>query len=301
MVRLRGRCPRGERLLGYAPQGHWKTITFIAGLRHDAMVAPLVVDGAMTGEIFLAYIEQCLAPTLKRGDIVVMDKLPVHRVPGVAEAIAAAGAMPLYLSSFLFAGSQPNRAGLQQTQSASPQGGRTDCSAPVAQDRPGPGHFQRTRMYKFLPACRLCSHPTGICSSRKVGTTFFAEFGSGADREGGQLGFFETHSFWQGDAESIKECGLGGIGLGDATQANLAVAGGRQHDVVRLNACEFFEHGAWRVSETGALLPHLKALPQHEGEKADKDYEPERVRRAGARSGARSVDPSGYGRPLRPG
>jgi len=86
MVRLHGRCPRGERLIGYAPHGYWKTITFVAGLRHRAMVAPFVLEGAMNGPMFLAYVQQCLAPTLKRGDIVVMDNLPVHKVTGVEEA-----------------------------------------------------------------------------------------------------------------------------------------------------------------------------------------------------------------------
>ena len=100
MVRLRGRCPRGERLIGYAPQGHWKTITFVAGLRHRGMVAPFVVDGPMNGPIFLAYVKQCLVPTLKRGDIVIMDKLPVHMVTGVKEAIEAVGATLLYLPPY---------------------------------------------------------------------------------------------------------------------------------------------------------------------------------------------------------
>lgn len=80
MVRLRGRCPRGERLVASVPHGHWKTITFVAGLRHDGIVAPFVIDGAMNGPIFLAYIEQCLAPTLGRRDIVIMDNLPAHKV-----------------------------------------------------------------------------------------------------------------------------------------------------------------------------------------------------------------------------
>src|SRR6201997_4674965 len=66
MVRLRGRCPRGERLIGRVPQGHWKTITFVAGLRHDKIVAPFVVDGPMTRAIFLAYLKECLVPKLKR-------------------------------------------------------------------------------------------------------------------------------------------------------------------------------------------------------------------------------------------
>ena len=66
MVRLRGRCPRSERLVGSVPHGHWKTITLVAGLRHDAIVAPFVIDGPMNGRVFLTYVERCLAPTLDR-------------------------------------------------------------------------------------------------------------------------------------------------------------------------------------------------------------------------------------------
>ena len=87
MVRLRGRSPRGKRLIGYAPHGHRKTITFVAGLRQRGMTAPFVLDGAMNGPMFLAYVRQCLAPTLKRGDVVIMDNLPVHKVAGVQEAM----------------------------------------------------------------------------------------------------------------------------------------------------------------------------------------------------------------------
>ena len=83
--------------------------------------------------------------------------------------------------------------------------------------------------------------------------------------------FVEAHALGQDDAEAIEQSGLGGVGLGDAAQADLAVGCGWQDDVVRLNACEFFEDGARRIAETCALLPHLEALPQHEGEKADQD------------------------------
>jgi hypothetical protein len=89
MVRQRGRSPRGERLVGYAPHGHRKTMTFVAALRQRGITAPFVLDGAMNGPMFLAYVEQCLAPTLKRGDIVIMDNLPVHKVAGVQQAIEA--------------------------------------------------------------------------------------------------------------------------------------------------------------------------------------------------------------------
>jgi transposase len=89
MVRLRGRCPRGERLIGYAP--------FVADLRQRGMVAPFVLEGAINGPIFLAYVKQCVLPILKRGNIIMIDNLPAHRVAGIREAIEAAGATLLYL------------------------------------------------------------------------------------------------------------------------------------------------------------------------------------------------------------
>ena len=100
MVRVRGRCPRGERLISYVPLGEWKTITFIAGLRHNRMTAPMVIEGAMNGPAFLAYIEKCLGPTLRPGDIVAMDNCPVHKVAGVKEAIEARGATVEYLPAY---------------------------------------------------------------------------------------------------------------------------------------------------------------------------------------------------------
>jgi hypothetical protein len=87
LARLRGRAPRGIRVIGTVPLGTWETITFVAALRHNKMIAPMVVEGAMTGEIFLAYVEQCLVPTLRRNDIVVMDNCRVHMAPAIREAI----------------------------------------------------------------------------------------------------------------------------------------------------------------------------------------------------------------------
>jgi len=100
LVRLRGRCPRGERLVGSVPHGHWKTITLVVGLRHDRMVAPFVIDGPMNGTIFLAYVEQCLAPMLDHRDVVIMDNLPAHKVAGVTDAIEAVGATAFYLPPY---------------------------------------------------------------------------------------------------------------------------------------------------------------------------------------------------------
>lgn len=95
-----GRCPRGQRLVAATPWGHWKTTTFVAGLREDGIIAPLVLDGPMTGEVFRAYVEQMLAPSLAPGDAVVMDNLAAHKVAGVREAIQAAGASLLYLPPY---------------------------------------------------------------------------------------------------------------------------------------------------------------------------------------------------------
>jgi transposase len=100
MARLRGRAPRGARLIGKVPHGHWKTTTFVAGLRSTALTAPCVIDGPINGNAFLAYVEQVLAPTLKPGDIVVLDNLSAHKVPGVREAIEATGARLLHLPPY---------------------------------------------------------------------------------------------------------------------------------------------------------------------------------------------------------
>ena len=100
MTRLYGWAPRGERLVDAAPAGHWKTTTFVAGLRSTGLIAPLVLDGPMTGEVFRAYVEQMLAPALEPGDVVVMDNLPAHKVAGVREAIQAAQASLLYLPAY---------------------------------------------------------------------------------------------------------------------------------------------------------------------------------------------------------
>lgn len=99
-MRGHGRAPRGERLVSAVPYGHWKTTTFIAGLRQDGLTAPFVIDGPINGEWFLIYVEQVLAPTLSNGEIVVMDNLASHKVAGVREAIEARGARLLYLPPY---------------------------------------------------------------------------------------------------------------------------------------------------------------------------------------------------------
>lgn len=100
MTPTRGRSPRGQRCVGHAPHGHWHTTTFVCALREQGLAAPLVLDGAINGEIFLAWVEQFLAPVLQPGDIVVMDNLGSHKVLGVAHAIEARGATLLYLPPY---------------------------------------------------------------------------------------------------------------------------------------------------------------------------------------------------------
>ena len=100
MTRLHGRCARGQRLLAKAPFGRWQTLTFLAALRSDRIEAPCVVDGPINGTSFLAYVEQILVPTLKQGDIVIMDNLGSHKGRAVRKAIRAAGAKLFFLPPY---------------------------------------------------------------------------------------------------------------------------------------------------------------------------------------------------------
>jgi transposase len=100
LMRLHGRCARGKRLVDHVPQGHWKTITFVGALRRHGMTASQTIDGAMTAKKFSAYVERCLAPTLKRKDIVMVDNLPAHKAAAVREAIEARGATLRYLPKY---------------------------------------------------------------------------------------------------------------------------------------------------------------------------------------------------------
>lgn len=100
MARRHGRCPRGQRLVSAVPHGHWNTTTVIGALRQDGITAPCIFDGPINGEAFRAYVQQCLVPALRSGDVVIMDNLGSHKVAGVREAIEAAGATLLYLPPY---------------------------------------------------------------------------------------------------------------------------------------------------------------------------------------------------------
>lgn len=100
MARLRGRAPKGERLRAAIPHGHWKTTTFIGGLRLHGLTAPMVLDGPVNGVWFQAYVDQVLVPTLSPGDVVIMDNLGSHKGPEIRAAIEAAGAGLLFLPPY---------------------------------------------------------------------------------------------------------------------------------------------------------------------------------------------------------
>jgi len=100
MARLYGWGPKSERVVSSVPHGHWKTTTFVGALRTTGLTAPLVIDGAMNGELFLTYVQKQLVPTLISGNIVVLDNLSSHHRSGVREAIEAAGCMLAYLPPY---------------------------------------------------------------------------------------------------------------------------------------------------------------------------------------------------------
>ena len=100
MTRRYGRAPRGQRCRGAAPYSHWQVTTFVGALRHHGISAPMVIDEPMDGDVFLAYVEQVLVPTLLPGEIVILDNLSSHKVAGVEQAIQGAGATVLYLPPY---------------------------------------------------------------------------------------------------------------------------------------------------------------------------------------------------------
>jgi putative transposase len=100
MTRTHGWAPRGERLVAKIPHGHWNTATFLAALRHDRIDAPCLFDGPINGELFLAYVEQVLLPTLKSGDIVILDNLGSHKGKSIRQVIRAVGAKLIFLPKY---------------------------------------------------------------------------------------------------------------------------------------------------------------------------------------------------------
>jgi transposase len=141
-------------------------MSLVAGLRHDRMVAPFVLDGAMNGEVFRAYIEQSLAPTLKRGDIVIMDNVSTHKVYGVREAIEAAGAMLRYLPPYS-PDLNPIEMSFSKLKARSAQNRRANAARPVPNYRPFRRQPRPSSCQELLPPRRIYTQLTGICSSTR--------------------------------------------------------------------------------------------------------------------------------------
>ena len=154
-------------MIGSVPLGTWETITFVAALRYHKMIAPMVVEGAMTGEMFLAYVEQCLVPTLKRNDIVVMDNCRVHLGPAIREAIEKAQATLRYLPKY-----SPDLNPIEMPYSKF----KTFLRKVAARTVPRPQSSnslvhppaQSARMCQLFQTCRLCFNMTGIRFSGRI-------------------------------------------------------------------------------------------------------------------------------------
>ena len=154
MARRYGRSPLGERLVAAVPHGHWRTTTFVAGLRQSGIVAPLVLDGPMTGPAFRAYVEQFLAPALAPGDVVVLDNLAAHKVAGV-RAGDRRGRRLAPLPAAVQPGPEPDRAALRQAQGALAQGRGAHQRRALVDHRPPPRHHPASRMHQLPRPLRL--------------------------------------------------------------------------------------------------------------------------------------------------
>jgi transposase len=157
MTRLRGRCPMGRRLLAKAPFGHWKTQTFITGLRYDALTAPFVIDAPMDRRIFETYGDTQLAPTLKPGDIVISDNLAAHKSAAAEKAIRAKGAWLLFLPPYS-PDLNPIEMAFAKTESASARQSDPHHRRPVARHRRNLRPLQSARMPKLLRRRRIWTH-----------------------------------------------------------------------------------------------------------------------------------------------
>ena len=154
MTRLRGWAPRGERLVDKVPQGKWKTATFLAALRNDPIDAPCLFDGPINGERFHAYVEQFLAPTLKPGDVVILDNLGSHKGKAVRKAIRPASS-----SCRNTPRPQPHRAGLRQVQNSAAKGGSAKLRGDLRRLRQNPRPVPARRMRRIPQERRIRVDP----------------------------------------------------------------------------------------------------------------------------------------------
>ena len=163
MARLYGRAKRGRRVVGRVPWGHWKTVTFVAGLRLDGFTAPFVVDCAMNGAIFIDYVRQCLAPALRPGDIVVIDNLSAHKCDEVRAIIEAANATLRYLPPYS-PDLNPIELSFAKLKANLRKAKEALHSRSLRPDRSRPRHLPRQRIPQLLQEIRICSNLIGFRS-----------------------------------------------------------------------------------------------------------------------------------------
>ena len=164
MVRLYGRCARGERLVDLEPHGHWKTITFVAALRQNGMTAPCTIDGAMNGGRFLTYVERCLAPTLqaqRHRDARQSSGAQGRRCPRGHRSARGNASIPAQI----FPRPEPDRDVLQPDEGRSAQGGRAHNSSPPPPDQVIRSDRHPSPSRQLFQARRLCVKSIGICSN----------------------------------------------------------------------------------------------------------------------------------------
>jgi transposase len=155
MTRLYGWAPRGQRIIVKVPQGKWKTATFLAALRNDRIEAPCLFDGPINGERFHAYVEQFLMPTLKPGDVVILDNLGSQKGKGVRKAIRSCRSPPRIPAEIL-PRPQPDRATLRQAQRLRPKSRAPNARRRLRHNRPRPYDHPAKRMRKLSHRRRLC-------------------------------------------------------------------------------------------------------------------------------------------------
>ena len=161
MAPLRGWGPRGQRLKAYAPHGHWKTLTFIAALRHDRIDAPWVIDGPINGELFLLYVETVLAPTLAPGEVVIMDNLGSHKNKAQSHQ---GQRRPCHLPAALQPRPQSHRTGLRQAQAHDAKSPHPRRRSDLAQARPTPRPLHARRVRKLPRQFRIWFRLKESCS-----------------------------------------------------------------------------------------------------------------------------------------
>jgi len=176
MARRHGRCRRGERLRAGVPHGHWKTTTFVAGLRRTGMIAPWVLDGPINGDAFTTYVTRVLVPELSRGDVVIMDNLSSHKLPTVRAAIEAVGARLLFLPPYspdfnpIEQAFSKLKAHLRKAAERTIHGlwnaiGRMYASEPIARSRRRIGRSS-TRLSAQPPICCFAALPSLLMAAR---------------------------------------------------------------------------------------------------------------------------------------